>query len=71
MPRWPTAWTGGDHLCLAGAGGRRLATYGWFALRRVDADICDSIALTLPPRAAYFYNGFTRPSIAAGGSTWH
>jgi ribosomal protein S18 acetylase RimI-like enzyme len=51
----------GRDLCFAALAGGRLAAYGWYALGSVDPRHCGGLILELPPEAAYFYNGFTRP----------
>ena len=51
----------GRDLCFAALADGRLAAYGWYALGSVDPRHCGGLILGLPPEAAYFYNGFTRP----------
>jgi L-amino acid N-acyltransferase YncA len=39
----------------------RLAAYGWYAVKEIEAEHCAGSALQLPEGVAYMYKGFTHP----------
>ncbi len=54
------AATGRD-LCFAALTGDRLAAYGWYALKEIEAEHNFGVAMSFPANVAYMYKGFTHP----------
>jgi ribosomal protein S18 acetylase RimI-like enzyme len=52
---------GGLDFCFGALQGDRLANYGWYAIRSVEAEHAAGAQMGLPDDIAYMYKGFTHP----------